>query len=242
MVSNGSRPVIGLTTYAERAQCGVWDTDFALLPYNYVESVSRAGGVPVLLPPIEHGAEEVIAALDGLVVSGGADIDPARYGHEPHPATTATRPGRDGWEAELVRHALPRDLPVLGVCRGAQLLNVALGGTLLQHLPDVVEHEAHRPGPAVFGTTRVRLAEGSLAARILGDDVKVPCYHHQALDQIAPTLTTTGWAADGTVEAVELPGHRFVLGVQWHPEQDADDLRLFQALVTASTHDQKEPR
>ncbi|GAA5124714.1 gamma-glutamyl-gamma-aminobutyrate hydrolase family protein [Haloechinothrix salitolerans] len=246
MASNGSsttRPLIGLTTYAERAQTGVWDTDFALLPYNYVESVSRAGGVPVLLPPIEHGAEEVVAALDGLVVSGGADIDPARYGHQSHPATTATRPGRDEWEAELVRHALPRDLPVLGVCRGAQLLNVALGGTLHQHLPDVVEHEAHRPGPAVFGATRVRLAAGSLAATILGDDVKVPCYHHQALDRIAPALTATGWATDGTVEAVELPGHRFVLGVQWHPEQDADDLRLFQALVTASSaasHDKEE--
>ncbi|MPY78867.1 MAG: gamma-glutamyl-gamma-aminobutyrate hydrolase family protein [Actinophytocola sp.] len=234
MVSNGSNPIIGLTTYAERAQTGVWDTDFALLPFNYVDAVSRAGGVPVLLPPVENGVEEAVAALDGLVISGGADIDPAAYDQPPHPATTGTRPGRDGWEMRLLERALDRDLPVLGVCRGAQVLNVALGGSLHQHLPDVVGNDTHRPEPAVFGTIRVRLAEGSLAARVLGTDGKVPCYHHQALDRIAPALDVSGWADDGTVEAVELPTHRFVLGVQWHPEQDSGDPRLFEALVAAA--------
>lgn len=234
MVSNASRPLIGLTTYAERAQCQVWDTDFALLPFNYVAAVSGAGGVPVLLPPVEHGADEVIESLDGLVISGGADVDPAAYDQRPHPATRNTRPGRDQWEVRLLDRALARDLPVLGVCRGAQVLNVALGGSLHQHLPDVVSHEAHRPEPAVFGTTRVRLAEGSLAAEILGTDSKVPCYHHQALDRIAGELVASGWAEDGTVEAVELPARRFVLGVQWHPEQDPADPRLFKALVAAS--------
>jgi len=235
--SNDSKPLIGLTTYAERAQTGVWDTDFALLPFNYVDAVSRAGGVPVLLPPVSDdtdGSAEAVAALDGLVISGGADIDPAAYDQPPHPATTGTRPGRDGWEMRLLEHALSRDLPVLGVCRGAQVLNVALGGSLHQHLPDVVGHESHRPSPAVFGPTRVRLAEGSLAARILGGDCKVPCYHHQALDRIAPALDVSGWSEDGTVEAVELPARRFVLGVQWHPEQDSGDPRLFEALVAAA--------
>ncbi|MPY98727.1 MAG: gamma-glutamyl-gamma-aminobutyrate hydrolase family protein [Actinophytocola sp.] len=237
MVSNGSKPVIGLTTYAQRAQTGVWDTDFALLPSNYVDAVSRAGGVPVLLPPVNYGTDgsaEVIAALDGLVISGGADIDPAAYDQQPHPATTDTQPGRDQWEIRLLEHALAGDLPVLGVCRGAQVLNVALGGSLHQHLPDVVGHEAHRPAPAVFGPIRVRLTDGGLAARILGGDCKVPCYHHQALDRIAPALRASGWAEDGTVEAVELPTHRFVLGVQWHPEQDSGDPRLFEALVAAA--------
>lgn len=234
MVSNDSKPLIGLTTCAERAQTGVWDTDFALLPFTYVDAVSRVGGVPVLLPPVDDGVEEAVAALDGLVISGGADIDPAAYDQPPHPATTGTRPARDRWELRLLEQALGRDLPVLGVCRGVQVLNVALGGTLHQHLPDVVGHEAHRVAPAVFGTTRVRLADGSLAARILGTDGKVPCYHHQALDRIAPALVASGWAEDGTVEAVELLTHRFVLGVQWHPEQDSGDPRLFEALVIAA--------
>lgn len=251
MVSNDSRPVIGLTTYAQRAQTGVWDTDFALLPSNYVDAVSRAGGVPVLLPPVSadtddaddtDGSAEAVAALDGLVISGGADIDPAVYDQRPHPATTDTQSGRDQWEIRLLHRALERDLPVLGVCRGAQVLNVALGGSLHQHLPDVVGHDAHRPAPAVFGSIPVRLADGSLAARILGGDCKVPCYHHQALDRIAPALRASGWADDGTVEAVELPTHRFVLGVQWHPEQDSGDPRLFEALVAAAAHDSKVAR
>jgi gamma-glutamyl-gamma-aminobutyrate hydrolase PuuD len=234
VASSGSRPLIGLTTYQERARCLVWDTDFALLPHSYVDAVARAGGVPVLLPPVEQGADEVIASLDGLVLSGGADIDPSRYGEQPHPATRGTRPGRDEWEVRLLGRALERDLPVLCVCRGAQLLNVALGGSLKQHLPDAVGHEGHRPRPAVFGSTRVTLREGSRVADILGTERDVPCYHHQALDRFAPGLDIVGWAEDGTAEAVELPGHRFVLGVQWHPEEDKSDIRLFEALVAAA--------
>lgn len=227
-------PLIGLTTYQERAQTLVWDTEFALLHYVYVDAVVRAGGVPVLLPPQEHGAAEVIDRLDGLILSGGADVAPERYGEQPHPRTTVVRPGRDDWELRLLRSALAADLPVLGVCRGAQLLNVALGGTLRQHLPETVGHERHCPAPGVFGDTRVALRTGSAVAGILGPETDVRCYHHQALDEIAPGLSVTGAADDGTVEAVELPGRRFVLGVQWHPEQNGRDLRLFEALVAAA--------
>ena len=232
--SDSERPLIGLTTYRERAKTGVWDTEFALLHHVYVDCVARAGGIPVLLPPQEHGAGEVIARLDALVLSGGSDIDPERYRQRPQPHTKVVRPWRDDWELRLLQCALEADLPVLGVCRGAQLLNVALGGTLDQHVPATAGHEGHCPEPGVFGETRVSLRAGSTLAEVLGPEVKVPCYHHQAIDQVAPGLEVTGRSDDGTVEAVELPGRRFALGVQWHPEQDGDDLRLFQALVAAA--------
>jgi gamma-glutamyl-gamma-aminobutyrate hydrolase PuuD len=226
--------VIGLTTYAERAQCGVWDTEFALLPRNYVEMVSEAGGVPVLLPPVDLGAAEIVASLDGLVLSGGADIDPARYGQARHPETTGSHAGRDDWEVRLLEEALPRDLPVLGVCRGLQVLNVGLGGSLTQHLPDAVGHTAHRPAPATFGTSSVRLRKGSRTAGILGAECVVHCHHHQAIDRVASALDVVGWASDGTIEAVEMRASRFVLAVQWHPEEDPTDRRLFAALLDAA--------
>lgn len=228
------RPLIGLTTYRERAQMLVWDTEFALLHNAYVDAVARASGIPVLLPPQEHGADEVIERLDALVLTGGSDVTPERYHQQPHPHTKIVRPWRDDWELRLLERALAVDLPVLGVCRGAQLLNVALGGTLDQHVPDTLGHQGHCPAPGVFGKTRVALRSGSALAGLLGPEAEVACYHHQALDKVAPGLEVTGMSDDGTVEAVELPGRRFVLGVQWHPEVNGEDLRLFEALVAAA--------
>jgi gamma-glutamyl-gamma-aminobutyrate hydrolase PuuD len=228
------RPRIGLTTYLERAQCFAWDTQFALLPMTYVEAIAAAGATPVLLPPVKDGDDDPGTWLDGLVFSGGADIDPSRYGEQPHPETWNTRPWRDEWELRLLHRALDADLPVLGVCRGVQLLNVALGGSLLQHVPDAVRHDAHRPGPGVFGSTRVQLRDGSRLARTLGPNVTARCHHHQALARVAAELDAVGWADDGTVEAVEMRGRRFVVGVQWHPEEDVTVPALFDAFVSAA--------
>ncbi|GHF49067.1 gamma-glutamyl-gamma-aminobutyrate hydrolase PuuD [Amycolatopsis bartoniae] len=232
MVSSGSKPIIGLSTYVEQARWGVWDTPAALLPRSYVDAVVNGGGIPVLLPSVGEDTS-ALSAVDALVITGGADVDPARYGRNAH-EKTVTRPERDGFEFALTREALDRGLPILGVCRGIQVLNVALGGTLIQHLPDAVGHADHQPGPASYGHNRITLAEGSRAAEILGAEAKGHCYHHQAIDALGTGLRAVGWAADGTVEAVELPGERFVLGVQWHPEQDIEDVRLFAALVEAS--------
>jgi gamma-glutamyl-gamma-aminobutyrate hydrolase PuuD len=231
----GHRPLIGLTTYRERAQALVWDTEFALLHNVYVDSVARAGGIAVLLPPQEHGAGEVTARLDGLVLTGGSDVSPERYRRPAHPQTGTARPWRDDWELRLLGQALDRGLPVLGVCRGAQLLNVALGGTLDQHVPDTVGHQRHCPVPGVFGQVEVTLRPGSTVAGVLGPRATVACHHHQAIGSLAPGLEVAGRADDGVIEAVELRGRPFALGVQWHPEQDGGDLRLFAALVAAAT-------
>jgi gamma-glutamyl-gamma-aminobutyrate hydrolase PuuD len=205
-------------------------------------AVTAAGGLPVLLPPVpaSDAARRAVDGIDALLLTGGADVEPVRYGAEPLATTQAPRPDRDGWEADLLAAALDCDLPVLAICRGAQVLNVAFGGTLHQHVPDLVGHQGHQPGPAVLGATPVRLAEGSLAAAILGDEVKVPCYHHQSVDRLGAGVEAVGWADDGMIEAVVLTGRRFVLGVQWHPE-DGDDPRLFDALVAAATPDQARP-
>jgi gamma-glutamyl-gamma-aminobutyrate hydrolase PuuD len=228
-----ARPVIGLTAYCERTAYGVWQHDTVLLPTTYTGNVVAAGGVPVLLPPLVQSAGAV-DRVDAVVLSGGPDVDPARYGAAPHPLTGAPRPERDAAEIAVLRRALERGIPVLGVCRGAQLLNVALGGSLVQHVPDAVGHSGHSPSPAVFGSTPVALVPGSRVARAVGPAVSVLCHHHQALDRIGAGLLVTGRAADGTVEAVELDGHPFVVGVQWHPEQDATDRRLLTALVAAA--------
>jgi gamma-glutamyl-gamma-aminobutyrate hydrolase PuuD len=234
VASNGSSsPVVGLTAYGERAAYGVWDHDAVLLPRTYPDVVLAAGGVPVLLPP-RVDAAAAVDRLDALVLSGGPDIDPQRYGATPHPGTGAARPERDAAEIAMLHRALERGIPVLGVCRGVQMINVALGGTLVQHLPDAVGHQGHNPSPGVFGTTVVALVPGSRVATAVGTAVAVQCHHHQALDRIAPGLTVTGRAADGTVEAAELEGAPFVVGVQWHPEQDATDVRLMAALVAAA--------
>jgi putative glutamine amidotransferase len=238
----GPRPLIGLTTYREQARTGVWDTEFALLHNVYVDCVAQAGGVPVLLPPpgeasAADAADRLAGTLGALILTGGSDVDPARYQQQPHEQTKLTRPWRDEWELCLLDRALAAGLPVLGICRGAQLLNVALGGTLDQHVPDTVGHRGHSPAPGVFGQTRVTTAPGSETRGLLGPEVTVACYHHQAIGKLAPGLEISGTAEDGTIEAVERPGRQFVLAVQWHPEQVGTDLRLFQALVTAASRE-----
>ena len=231
------RPLIGLTSYGERAAFGVWDVDSVLLPRTYPDMVIAAGGTPVLLPPRVEAAGAV-DRLDGVVLAGGADIGAHHYGALPHPRAGAPRPDRDETELAVLRRALERDIPVLGVCRGAQLLNVALGGTLNQHLPEAVGHDGHNPRPGTFGTVTVTLAADGRVGALLGSTVQAQCHHHQAIDRLAAGLVVTGRAADGTIEAVELAGRPFVLGVQWHPEQD--DLRLFSALVAAARGTTKE--
>jgi gamma-glutamyl-gamma-aminobutyrate hydrolase PuuD len=229
------KPLIGVSTYAEQASWGIWKSVAALLPYDYVSAVADAGAVPLLLPPVggDDEARAAVSALDGLVLSGGPDLDPKRYGAEPHPLTADWRPERDAWEISLLEAALERDLPVLGICRGAQLINVALGGTLRQHVPEDAGHDGHRPAPAVYGTVPAALEPGALPGRLLDPSVEVPCYHHQSIGRLGRGLTVTGRAADGTVEAVELAGREFVCGVQWHPETGTDP-RLFRGLVAAA--------
>jgi putative glutamine amidotransferase len=225
------RPVIGITTYVEPATWGVWhNLPTTLVPHDYVAAVTVAGGRAVLLPPDDLDTD-VLRILDGLVLSGGADLGPELYGADPAPHTV-TRPERDAAEMLLARAALTRDLPVLGVCRGMQLLTVAAGGTLHQHLPDVLGHDRHRPAPGVYGEHEARFTPGSRIATLMGDDTRVHCFHHQGVDDPG-TLTVTGRAEDGTAETVEDPAHRFVLGVQWHPEVTRDK-RLFGALVAAA--------
>ncbi|GID95369.1 gamma-glutamyl-gamma-aminobutyrate hydrolase family protein [Amorphoplanes digitatis] len=225
------RPVIGITTYVEPATWGVWhELPTTLVPHDYDAAVTQAGGRAVLIPPDDLDAD-VLRVLDGLVLSGGADLGPELYGAEPGPLTIS-RPDRDSGEMLLARAALARDLPILGVCRGMQLLTVAAGGTLHQHLPDVLGHERHRPAPGVYGMHEARFTEGSRIAGLMGEDTRVHCFHHQGVDDPG-SLTITGRAEDGTPEAVEDPARRFVLGVQWHPEVTRDK-RLFGALVAAA--------
>ena len=226
------RPLIGISTYREQARWGAWDLPAVLLPASYPDAVAEAGGEPVLLPTGAVSAEAV-RRLDGLVLAGGADVDPARYGHPAGPHTTVLRPERDAAELAVLQAALSRDLPLLAICRGMQLLNVELGGDLLQHLPDVPGAGIHHPGAGLFAGRQVRTAPGTQLDRLLGPTAAVDCHHHQALDRIAPELTPSAWAEDGLVEAVEATGRRFCLGVQWHPEAGADR-RLFEALVSAA--------
>ncbi|WP_045741465.1 gamma-glutamyl-gamma-aminobutyrate hydrolase family protein [Actinoplanes rectilineatus] len=232
------RPIIGITTYVVSASWGVWhDLPSTLVPHDYTEAVRLAGGRPVLLPPDDLDAD-VLRALDGLVLAGGPDVDPSLYGAARGPFTE-TRPDRDAGEIALLRAALDRDMPVLGVCRGMQLLTVAAGGTLHQHLPDVLGHEKHRPAPAVYGEHDATFAPGSRIAGLMGEDVTINCFHHQGVADPG-SLTVTGWAEDGLPETVEDPGRRFVLGVQWHPEVSRD-VRLFGALVAAAAGVEEEP-
>ncbi|MEV0245665.1 gamma-glutamyl-gamma-aminobutyrate hydrolase family protein [Nocardia sp. NPDC050712] len=236
MASNDSerRPVIGLPTYREQTRFGTWDTDSAVLPIGYAVTVQRAGGIPVLLPPTGVAHPELVERLDGLVLTGGADIDPARYGRPLEQALGYTRTDRDTSEFELFTLARAAGLPILAVCRGLQLVNVALGGTLIQHLPDVVGHEEHSGGPGSFTVVPTSTTPGSAVAALLGPEVKAHCHHHQAIEELAPGLSATAHAADGTIEAVEARDGSFLLGVQWHPEADSTDDRLLRALVDAA--------
>jgi putative glutamine amidotransferase len=226
------RPVVGLTTYAERAAFGVQDTESAVLPMSYVRAVHRAGGRAVLITPDTPGVD-ALDGLDAVVFTGGADVDPARYGEPPHPRT-ASRPDRDAAELLLLRAALDADLPVLGICRGMQLMAVSYGGSLHQHLPDVLGHDRHRPvsGP-MYGEHRVRLAPGGTGHAVLGPEITVNALHHQGVRDPG-RLRATGWCPDDDlVEVVEDPDRRFVVGVQWHPEE-LPDPRLFAALLAAA--------
>jgi putative glutamine amidotransferase len=228
------RPVIGITTYREEASWGVWQRSAALLPAGYIDAVASAGGVPVLLPPVEAGATEAVAALDGLILSGGADLDPTGYGAAPHPASGEPQRLRDAWERAVLDAALTRDLPVLAICRGLQVVNVAGGGTLHQHLPEAIGHDGHRRQLGRFAPRAVSVRPGSRLHAILGDRATVSCSHHQGVDRIGDGLVPVAWDADdGSVEAMELVDRDFVVAVQWHPEEDGS-ASLFSALVAAS--------
>jgi putative glutamine amidotransferase len=228
-------PVIGITTYRQPADWGTWRRIPAdLLPASYARSVSAAGGVPVLVPPLRSAAEADALAerLDGLIIAGGADVSPARYGQAPDPAVTAWSDDRDASELWLLDAANERALPVLGICRGMQLMAVHAGGTLDQHTPDLVGDDRHSPGGDAYGDVAVTTVEGSLLRSLVGQSLQVRCHHHQSI-AAAPGYEVSARAADGTVEAMELPGTRFCLAVQWHPET-LDDVGLVAALVDAA--------
>jgi putative glutamine amidotransferase len=235
------RPLIGITTYAQEASWGVWRLPAALIPLDYVDAIERAGGRPVLIPPSEDGVDETLGALDGIVFSGGADVDPTLYGAAAHIETDAPQTRRDAGEMALLSAALERDLPTLAVCRGVQLMNVARGGDLVQHLPEQVGHERHRESPGSFSEHPVEVQEGSRLQSVVGSAPRVTSHHHQSLGKVGEGLVETAWADDGTVEAVEDPTRRFALGVQWHPESGDDD-GLFEALVEEARAYRREHR
>ena len=225
-----ARPLIGITTYVTPAKWSYWDTEAALIPADYVYAVERAGGRALLVPPSEDGVEETLQALDGLLFSGGSDLDPGLYDQEPHEETFGIHEARDRAELALLEAALERDMPVLAICRGSQVLNVARGGDLVQHLPEVVGDEKHKHTPGTFADHDVTLEEGTRLGSLLGDHAPVKSHHHQGIGRIGEGLRVAAHAEDGTVEAVEDPDRRFAVGVLWHPEA-GEDARLFEELV-----------
>ncbi|MEV4789709.1 gamma-glutamyl-gamma-aminobutyrate hydrolase family protein [Streptomyces tuirus] len=228
--------MIGVSTYLETgARWGVWELEAALLPVGYPRLVQRAGGLAAMLPPDDtRYAAEAVARLDGLVIAGGPDVEPVRYGAEREPRTGPPAPERDAWELALIEAALAARVPLLGICRGMQLLNVALGGTLVQHI------DGHAEVVGVFGGHAVKPVPGSLYAGVVPEETFVPTYHHQAVDRLGEGLVPSAYAADGTVEAVELPSADWVLGVQWHPEM-GEDVRVMRALVEAASTGEVSP-
>jgi putative glutamine amidotransferase len=222
--------MIGITTYVTPAKWSSWDQEAALVPQDYVRAVEAAGGRPLLVPPNDDGVEETLDVLDGIIFSGGSDLDPEFYGQEAHPETVGVLPARDRAELALLEAALERDMPVLAICRGSQVLNVALGGDLVQHLPEVVGDEKHKHTPGTFADHDVTVEEGTTLARLLGGQVPVKSHHHQGFGRVAEGLQVSAHAEDGTIEAVEDPKRRFALGVLWHPEA-GEDARLFEELV-----------
>jgi putative glutamine amidotransferase len=230
-VTDRHKPIIGITAYAEPSvRWGAWDVPAAVIPLAYVRQVEAAGGRALLVPPSEEGIEETLDVLDGILFSGGSDIDPAAYGHDPHPETNGVRPDRDRGEFALLQAALARDMPVLAVCRGSQVLNVARGGDLVQHLPEVVGDEKHKHTPGVFADHEVTIEAESRLGGLLGERAPVKSHHHQGFGRVGDGLVEAAWAEDGTLEALEDPSKRFAVGVLWHPEE-GEDAALFQALV-----------
>ncbi|WP_344066877.1 gamma-glutamyl-gamma-aminobutyrate hydrolase family protein [Microbacterium pumilum] len=231
--------MIGLTTYLEQAKQGVWDVRAAFLPQRYLDAVTSSGGVAVLLPPQpepDAAAAAVMDGLDGLILTGGLDVQPELYGAQRHPLTDPARPDRDAWELALFRGAEERRVPVLAICRGLQLVNVARGGTLHQHLPEALGTERYRIGGGVFATNEVIADDGSVLAQLVGTDpIDVHSYHHQGIDQLGEGLIATARTDDGLVQAIESGGEGYVVGVQWHPEENAQDRRLFEGLVAAAS-------
>lgn len=245
MASNDSDPVIAISCYMQQAQWGVWDTEAALLPADYVRMVTACGAIPVLLPP--HGqAPAVLDRVDGLLLAGGADVDAAAYGQDPH-ALTVSHPFRDDSETLLLGAARERGLPVLGICRGLQVINVAAGGSLIQHLPETLGHSDYQPSPGVYGEVTVTTEAGSLAREILGETTTAPCYHHQGVDRLGEGLAVTGRSPEGLIETIEPAPLSagtgagtgadaekeagWLFAVQWHPEHDPTDNRVVHALV-----------
>jgi anthranilate synthase component 2/putative glutamine amidotransferase len=220
--------VVGITTYVPPAKWGSWDIEAALVPADYVHAVQRAGGRPLLVPPSSEGVAETLEAVDGLIFSGGSDLDPGLYGQDPHPETFGV-------------HALARDLPVLAICRGSQVLNVARGGDRVQHLPEVVGDEKHKHEPGTFSDHDVLLAEGTRLARLLGSHAPVKSHHHQGLGRVGEGLRVAAYAEDGAIEAVEAVDRRFAFGVLWHPEA-GEDMKLFEALVVEAQRYRDERR
>lgn len=237
--SHRRHPVIGLTTYLEQARQGVWDVRAAFLPQQYFDAVTASGGIAVLLPPqpaSTDAAAAVLDGLDGLILTGGLDVQPELYGAERHPTTDPARPDRDAWELALLRGAEERRLPVLAICRGLQLVNVARGGTLHQHLPEALGTERYRIGGGVFAENTVEVDEGSRLAGMLGaGGFAVHSYHHQGVDRLGDGLVVSARTDDGLVQAFESDGAGYLVGVQWHPEENAGDRRLFAGLVAEAS-------
>jgi putative glutamine amidotransferase len=224
------RPLVGITTYITPARFGGWEEESALVPADYTRAVERAGGRPLLVPPSEDGVEETLDVLDAVIFSGGSDVDPTAYGQDPHPETTGVEEDRDRAELALLQAALARDMPVLAVCRGSQVLNVALGGDLVQHLPDLVGDDKHKLTPGAYADHDVDLVPGTRLGSLLGDHAPIKSHHHQGFGRLGEGLREAARAEDGTVEALEDPSRRFTLGVLWHPEA-GEDMRLFEAFV-----------
>jgi gamma-glutamyl-gamma-aminobutyrate hydrolase PuuD len=224
------RPIVGITTDLVTATFGAWEEKSALVPADYVNAVERAGGRPVLIPPSDDSVVETLDLLDALILSGGSDLDPSTYGHDPHPETRGVIEARDRAELALLHGALERDMPLLAVCRGSQVLNVGLGGDLVQHLPDQLGHDDHKHTPGAYADHDVTIEPGSRLGALLGDHAPVKSHHHQGFGKLGDGLREAAHAHDGTLEALEDPNRRFTMGVLWHPEA-GEDRRLFEAFV-----------
>lgn len=235
------KPRIGVTSYVEHARWGHWSSLAALTPFAYVRALSAVGARPLQLPPDVDAVDETLDALHGLVVTGGVDVDPALYGADYHPEMPGTRPERDRAEAALVECALERDLPLLAICRGSQLLNVLRGGDVIQHLDEEPAADVHGNGAGVTVEHELAVKSGSRLAALVGESTAVPSEHHQGFGRIGDGLEEVAWAPDGTVEALEDPTKRFALAVIWHPEKN-DDLALFRALTEEAARYAEERR